>query len=59
MDFLKPATLPPIATYRVLNSMGVMQDPTREPPDVTDEQVLEWYHNMLTGEVSMINTRWP
>jgi 2-oxoisovalerate dehydrogenase E1 component alpha subunit len=28
---------------------GVMQDQNRGPPDVTDEQVLTWYKNMLTG----------
>ncbi len=49
MDFLVPSRLPPIPTYRVMNSDGVMEDKTRAPPNVTNEQVLTWYKNMLTG----------
>jgi hypothetical protein len=26
-----------------------MEDAARAPPDVTNEQALEWYQNMLTG----------
>lgn len=49
MEFLQPATLPPIATYRVLNSDGELVNSDREPPAVQDKQVLLWYRNMLTG----------
>jgi 2-oxoisovalerate dehydrogenase E1 component alpha subunit len=49
MDFLSPSTLPRIPTYRVMSDDGTMEDPNREEPDVTDEQVLTWYKNMLTG----------
>lgn len=26
-----------------------LQDPERQQPDVTNEQALQWYKNMLTG----------
>ncbi|EXJ76149.1 2-oxoisovalerate dehydrogenase E1 component, alpha subunit [Cladophialophora psammophila CBS 110553] len=51
MDFLIPKSLPPIATYRVMNVEGRVQDEARADPDVTDEQVLEWYKNMLTVNI--------
>ncbi|OAL39980.1 hypothetical protein AYO20_00893 [Fonsecaea nubica] len=51
MDFLVPQSLPPIATYRVMNAEGKVQDENRAPPDVADEQVLEWYKNMLTVNI--------
>lgn len=28
---------------------GGLEDPTRAEPDVTDEQILTWYKNMITG----------
>jgi 2-oxoisovalerate dehydrogenase E1 component alpha subunit len=49
MDFLKPAEVTPIATYHVMDTHSSVADPSRAPPDVTDEQVLEWYKNMVTG----------
>jgi hypothetical protein len=50
MDFLAPATLPRIPTYRVMSDDGALEDQNRDEPDVTDEQVLTWYKNMLTGQ---------
>lgn len=49
MDFITPSKLPTISTYRVMSDDGSLEDPTREEPDVTDEQILTWYKNMLTG----------
>lgn len=49
MDFLKPAEVTPITTYHVMNADSSIADPSRGPLDVTDEQVLEWYKNMVTG----------
>lgn len=49
MAFLRPSSLPIIPTYRVMNNEGVLDNPNRSPPDVTDQQVLTWYNNMLTG----------
>ncbi|MCJ1299238.1 hypothetical protein MMC08_002030 [Hypocenomyce scalaris] len=51
MDFLTPSKLPPIPTYRVMNSAGIMEDKTRAEPDVTNEQILTWYKNMLTVNI--------
>lgn len=55
MDFLQPSTLPPIATYRVLNSDGDLVDDNRNPPAVLDEQVLLWYRNMVMGTYSILS----
>jgi hypothetical protein len=49
MDFITPQKLPPIATYRVLNMEGEMQDTNRPAPDIAHIQALEWYKNMVTG----------
>lgn len=32
-----------------MDSDGVIVDKDRNPPDVSDEEVLAWYRNMLTG----------
>lgn len=40
MDFLVPSALPPILTYRVMHSDGVMEDRTRALLDVTNGQAL-------------------
>jgi 2-oxoisovalerate dehydrogenase E1 component alpha subunit len=49
MSFLKASDLPAIPTYRVMDSDGELVDKTRPAPDVTDEEVLTWYKNMLSG----------
>lgn len=49
MDFLSPAKMPRIPTYRVMSDDGGMEDPNRAEPDIPDEEVLTWYRNMLTG----------
>ncbi|CAI7587984.1 unnamed protein product [Penicillium bialowiezense] len=51
MSFLKASDLPAIPTYRVINSDGELVDKTRPAPDVTDEEVLTWYKNMLSVSV--------
>lgn len=51
MDFLTPSALHIIPSYHVMNAEGGLQDTSREEPDVTDEEVLTWYKNMLTGEI--------
>ena len=40
-------------TYRVMDSDGVIVDKNRKPSDVTEEEVLMWYKNMLTGMESL------
>lgn len=54
MDFLIPAEIPPIKTYHVMDSGGSVEDSSRRPPDTTDDQVIEWYKNMLTGKFENI-----
>jgi hypothetical protein len=49
MDFTSPNQVPCIPTFHVMNARGEMADKTREAPDVSDEQVLTWYKNMVTG----------
>ncbi|OBT81452.1 hypothetical protein VE02_09876 [Pseudogymnoascus sp. 03VT05] len=46
-----PSIIPPIPTFRVMNSHGEMEDKSRPPPDVTNEQVLTWYKNMLAVNI--------
>lgn len=48
MSFVRPAELPAIPTYRIMDSDGQIVDATHAP-DVKDEEVVEWYINMLTG----------
>jgi hypothetical protein len=49
MNFTQPSNLSRIPTYRVMDSEGVILDKDREVPDVTNEQAVTWYKNMLTG----------
>ena len=49
MSFERPSTHPAIPTYRVMDSEGMIVDRERDPPEITDEEVLAWYKEMLTG----------
>ena len=49
MNFVNPKNIPPIATFRIMNTHGVIEDESLANSGVTDEQVIEWYRNMLTG----------
>ncbi|KAF7716026.1 Dehydrogenase, E1 component domain-containing protein [Penicillium ucsense] len=51
MSFLKASDLPAIPTYRVIDSDGELVDNSRAPPDVSDEEVLTWYKNMLSVSI--------
>ncbi|KAL2836404.1 thiamine diphosphate-binding protein [Aspergillus pseudoustus] len=51
MDFFEPSSVPPRPTYHVMDSSGNMADLSRKPLDVTNEQVHEWYENMLTVNI--------
>ncbi|KAL8754727.1 MAG: hypothetical protein Q9184_005020 [Pyrenodesmia sp. 2 TL-2023] len=50
LSFEQPSTHPAIPTYRFMDSDGVVVDTAREP-DVTNEEVLVWYKNMLTVSI--------
>lgn len=54
MAFSKPSSLPAMPTYRVMDSDGVIVDTKHEPSDVSTEEVITWYKNMLTGMSSLL-----
>lgn len=50
MAFINPSDMPNIPTYRIMDSDGVMVQKDRQRPvDVSNEEILTWYKNMLTG----------
>jgi hypothetical protein len=49
MAFINPQDMPSIPTYRVMDSDGVLVDKSRKKLEVSDEEILTWYKNMLTG----------
>ncbi|KAK7905503.1 hypothetical protein LTR67_000226 [Exophiala xenobiotica] len=51
MEFLNPKTLPPISTYRMMNNDGIIEDESQASLDVRDEQVIEWYKNMVFVQI--------
>ncbi|KAI9775255.1 MAG: hypothetical protein M1835_005880 [Candelina submexicana] len=51
LSFERPSTHAAIPTYRVMDSDGVIVDKTRAPEDVSDQEVLGWYKNMLTVSI--------
>jgi len=57
MDFVVPQNMPPIATYRIMNSEGVIEDESQAPEGVTNEQVVGWYKSMLTGMLLIFSIR--
>ncbi|KAL2012378.1 hypothetical protein VTN00DRAFT_5096 [Thermoascus crustaceus] len=51
MTFTRPSGMAAIPTYRVMDSDGVIVDKSRGPPDVSDEEMVTWYKNMLTVSI--------
>ncbi|MCJ1256277.1 hypothetical protein MMC24_004098 [Lignoscripta atroalba] len=51
LSFEHPSTHPAMPTYRVMDSDGVIVDGGRAPEDIKDEEVLQWYRNMLTVSI--------
>lgn len=49
LAFEHPSTHPAMPTYRVMDSDGVVVDESRKPSDISDEEIVRWYRNMLTG----------
>ena len=49
LAFERPSTHPAMPTYRVMDSDGTIVDESRKPSDVSNEEVLTWYKDMLTG----------
>ncbi|QPC60736.1 hypothetical protein HYE67_002967 [Fusarium culmorum] len=51
LEFVTPTQLPVIPTYTVMNSEGNLEDQQRQDPEVSVDQALVWYKNMLTCKV--------
>jgi 2-oxoisovalerate dehydrogenase E1 component alpha subunit len=43
-----PSEMPRISTYRILNSENKIEDPSQISEQIPNEQVLQWYKNMVT-----------
>lgn len=52
MSFTTPSQVACIPTFHVMDRKGGLADETREPLQVSDNQALTWYKNMLTGTLS-------
>ncbi|KAL7266592.1 hypothetical protein RUND412_010856 [Rhizina undulata] len=50
LDFVRPQDIPPIPTYRLINTNGVVVDKTREPT-VSKEKALKMYRDMVATSV--------
>jgi 2-oxoisovalerate dehydrogenase E1 component alpha subunit len=48
LSFTRPASLPAMPTYRILDQSGAVVDKSRSDLDISDETVLKMYHDMLT-----------
>ncbi|OJI98175.1 hypothetical protein ASPVEDRAFT_161270 [Aspergillus versicolor CBS 583.65] len=51
MAFINPQDGAGIPTYRVMDSDGVLVDAGRKKLDVSNEEILTWYKNMLTVSI--------
>ncbi|EED21194.1 2-oxoisovalerate dehydrogenase complex alpha subunit, putative [Talaromyces stipitatus ATCC 10500] len=51
MAFSRPSSSPAMPTYRVMDSDGVIVDKKHEPTDVSTEEIITWYKNMLTVNI--------
>ena len=49
MAFLNPSESSHIPTYRVMDSDGVLVDKDRKLLNASNEEILTWYKNMLSG----------
>ena len=49
LSFQRPSTYPAISTYRVMDSDGAIVDEARAPREVSEQEVVKWYRDMLTG----------
>ncbi|KAJ9235774.1 hypothetical protein DTO169E5_5937 [Paecilomyces variotii] len=51
MSFSRPSNMPAMPTYRVMDSDGTIVDENHAPTDVSDDEVISWYKNMLTVNI--------
>jgi len=52
LQFERPSERAAIPTYRVMDSDGVVVDQNWSSSDLSPEQILTWYRDMLTGTTS-------
>lgn len=48
MSFIRPSERETIPTYRCMDADGVVLDEAHGPQDVSPEEILTWYRNMVT-----------
>ncbi|KAK0515134.1 hypothetical protein JMJ35_002513 [Cladonia borealis] len=51
LAFEHPSTHAAMPTYRVMDSDGIIVDESRKPSDISNDEVLSWYKNMLTVSI--------
>ncbi|KAL1306101.1 hypothetical protein AAFC00_004218 [Neodothiora populina] len=51
LDFIRPDEKSALPTYRILDQDGVVVDKIREPPDISDGEVLKMYKDMITVSI--------
>ncbi|KAI9840482.1 MAG: hypothetical protein M1837_001588 [Sclerophora amabilis] len=51
LSFQRPSALPAISTYRIMDSDGKIVDEARAPKDVSAEEALKLYKDMLTVSI--------
>ena len=51
LKFAAPSEDGAMPTYRILDQDGVIVDKARDPPAVSDEELLKMYHDMLTVSI--------
>jgi len=49
LKFSNPAEETAMPVFRVMDADGKIVDSNREPPDITDEELVKMYEDMLTG----------
>ena len=57
LAFATPSAHPAMPTYRVMDSDGVVVDQDRDLSDVTKEEAISWYKNMVTGREIQVHFR--
>lgn len=55
MEWVVPTDTPRIPTYHIMNSDNKLQDPAENISDITKDDVLKWYKNMVTGECGLLS----
>ena len=51
LTFERPSSHPAIPTYRIMDSDGVIVDKAHAPTDISDEEALKLYRDMLTVSI--------